>query len=133
MPLRKPTRLEEKKMLRHPSAAPLLVIGGLIITLTGCGHSAPPASQSQSANSQIDARQATKDQPSATPAATSTAQPVPATKLESLEVGAAKPVHQHGKYYLAGQPAAEDFATWKEKGVRTVITLRTPGEIDWDE
>jgi protein tyrosine phosphatase (PTP) superfamily phosphohydrolase (DUF442 family) len=67
------------------------------------------------------------------------AQPSPAdppravATLEKIEVGAATPVHQFGRYYLAGQPAEEDFATWKDKGVRTVISLRTPGEIDWDE
>jgi len=56
-----------------------------------------------------------------------------AARLERVEVGAANPVHQHGRYYLAGQPAEGDFAEWKNKGVRTVISLRTPGEIDWDE
>jgi protein tyrosine phosphatase (PTP) superfamily phosphohydrolase (DUF442 family) len=53
--------------------------------------------------------------------------------LEKVQVGAASPVHQHGRYYLAGQPAEGDFAEWKIKGVRTVISLRTPGEINWDE
>jgi protein tyrosine phosphatase (PTP) superfamily phosphohydrolase (DUF442 family) len=56
-----------------------------------------------------------------------------AARLAKVQVGAANPVHQHGRYYLAGQPAEGDFAEWKTKGVRTVISLRTPGEIDWDE
>jgi protein tyrosine phosphatase (PTP) superfamily phosphohydrolase (DUF442 family) len=54
-------------------------------------------------------------------------------QLVPIEVGAARPVHQFGQYYLGGQPAAEDLIAWKERGVRTVISLRTPGEIDWDE
>jgi uncharacterized protein (TIGR01244 family) len=50
-----------------------------------------------------------------------------------MELGAARPIHQFGRYYLAGQPAEADLAAWKDRGVRTVLTLRTPGEIDWDE
>jgi uncharacterized protein (TIGR01244 family) len=34
---------------------------------------------------------------------------------------------------LAGQPAPEDLATWKAQGVKTVVNLRKPDEIDWDE
>jgi uncharacterized protein (TIGR01244 family) len=50
-----------------------------------------------------------------------------------VEVGTTTPVHQFGNYYLAGQPSEADLALWKEKGVRTIISLRTSGEIDWDE
>jgi uncharacterized protein (TIGR01244 family) len=56
-----------------------------------------------------------------------------AGRLQPIELGAARPVHQFGRYYLGGQPAEADLAAWKERGVRTVISLRTPGEIDWDE
>jgi uncharacterized protein (TIGR01244 family) len=67
-----------------------------------------------------------------TPAGTVDADAVVA-QLEAIDGGEAQPAHKSGKYYLAGQPAEGEFADWKAKGVRTVISLRTPGEIDWDE
>lgn len=91
---------------------------GLGLALYGCGRADRPVATSPPPASQPVV-------PPALPAAE--------TRLESVEVGAAKPVHQFGNYYLAGQPAAADFATWKDKGVRTVISLRAAGEIDWDE
>jgi protein tyrosine phosphatase (PTP) superfamily phosphohydrolase (DUF442 family) len=54
-------------------------------------------------------------------------------RLEVIDGGAARPAHKFGNYYLTGQPTEPELAEWKAKGVRTVISLRTPGEIDWDE
>ena len=54
-------------------------------------------------------------------------------KLRRVEVGDTKPAHQCGAFYLAGQPAKEDLAKWKARGVRTVINLRMPQETDWNE
>ena len=35
--------------------------------------------------------------------------------------------------YLAGQPSIEDLATFKVQGVKTVVSLRMPGEAPWEE
>lgn len=54
-------------------------------------------------------------------------------KLEACELGRTYNVHRLGKIYLAGQPSADDFAIAKNEGIRTVINLRTPGEMRFDE
>lgn len=54
-------------------------------------------------------------------------------KLEACELGAISKIHRLGDIYLAGQPSADDFATAKKAGVKTVINLRTAPELDWDE
>lgn len=55
----------------------------------------------------------------------------PAVKDSAL--GKTRNVHACGKLFLAGQPTQADIATIKDKGIKRVITLRTDGEIDWDE
>lgn len=35
--------------------------------------------------------------------------------------------------YASGQPTQEQLAVLADSGIRHVISLRTPGEIDWDE
>lgn len=55
-------------------------------------------------------------------------------KLEACELGSTNNVHRLGKIYLAGQPSAADFAIAKKQdGINTVINLRTPGEMRFDE
>lgn len=54
-------------------------------------------------------------------------------KLEAAELGSTRNVHSFGKTLLCGQPAAEDFAEAKRRGIETIITLRQPGEVEWDE
>ena len=54
-------------------------------------------------------------------------------KLEACEIGKTYNVHRFGKIYLAGQPSADDFAIAKKEGITTVINLRTPGEMRFDE
>lgn len=54
-------------------------------------------------------------------------------KLEACELGSTYNVHRFGKIYLAGQPSADDFVTAKKEGIKTVINLRTPGEMRFDE
>ena len=61
-----------------------------------------------------------------------TAQAKP-NKIESSELGSAKNVHRLGNLFFSGQFAQVDIATLKEHGVTRVITLRTDGEIEWDE
>lgn len=56
----------------------------------------------------------------------------PAT-LQPVDLGAAKPAHVVGKVYLAGQPDEGEMPQLKEKGIKTIVTLRTEGEVPWDE
>ena len=53
--------------------------------------------------------------------------------LEEIELGSTKNVHQRGNIIFAGQFQAADIPAIKEAGVTQVISLRTEGEIDWDE
>ena len=54
-------------------------------------------------------------------------------KLEACKLGSTYNVHRLGKVYLAGQPSADDFAIAKKDGIKTVINLRMPGEMRFDE
>jgi protein tyrosine phosphatase (PTP) superfamily phosphohydrolase (DUF442 family) len=54
-------------------------------------------------------------------------------RLEAVEVGTMTPVHSCGELLLAGQPAPEDLKLLKERGVKTIISVRHADEIDWDE
>jgi uncharacterized protein (TIGR01244 family) len=54
----------------------------------------------------------------------------PATAaVEKAPLGDILNVSRTGDLYLCGQPTAGDIARLKEQGVKTVITLRTPGEV----
>ncbi len=69
--------------------------------------------------------------------ATSAAQAQPATaekpKLEKAELGRTVNVHRFGNIWMAGQFTPDDIAKLKEAGITTVVTLRTDGELTWDE
>lgn len=54
-------------------------------------------------------------------------------KLTKSDLGSTKPVHRAGDVFLAGQPLPSDFEQLAKDGFETVVTLRTPGEINWDE
>lgn len=54
-------------------------------------------------------------------------------KLEKKKLGTTRPVHALGNIYLAGQPQPEDLANMKSEGIKTIITLRKPQEVPWDE
>ncbi len=54
-------------------------------------------------------------------------------KVEATKLGKTRNVHACGNLFLAGQPTPEDIAILKQKGIQRVITLRTDGEVDWDE
>lgn len=56
-----------------------------------------------------------------------------APTLRSEQLGTIRNVHAFGKNLLCGQPSAEDIAAAKKRGIKVVVTLRTKGEIDWDE
>lgn len=53
--------------------------------------------------------------------------------LVATELGSIQRIHAAGEVFLAGQPAAADLEKAREAGIRTVITLRREGELDWDE
>ncbi len=53
--------------------------------------------------------------------------------VKESKLGTTKNVHVCGSLYLAGQPSAADIEVFKKKGIKRVITLRTDGEVSWDE
>lgn len=53
--------------------------------------------------------------------------------LEPAFLGSTDNVHRFGRIWLASQPSKEDLQIAGELGVLTVVCLRKPGEIDWDE
>ena len=55
------------------------------------------------------------------------------THVVEAQLGSTPNLHRSGSVLLSGQPTAADLATAKADGVQTVVTLRTPGEIEWDE
>lgn len=69
------------------------------------------------------------------PAAAAEEQALPdgSPKLQPVDLGAAEPAHRVGQVYLAGQPDEEDVPGLKAKGIKTVVSLRTDGEVSWDE
>jgi len=80
------------------------------------------------------ARAGAAPSPAASPAPSPAPAPAAAApKLEALTWGTVERMHRYGGIYLASQPSKEDFELAKESGVRTVVNLRKPGEIDWDE
>jgi ubiquinone/menaquinone biosynthesis C-methylase UbiE/protein tyrosine phosphatase (PTP) superfamily phosphohydrolase (DUF442 family) len=58
--------------------------------------------------------------------------PVPAA-VESSALGQTRNVHRCGQLYCAGQFTPEDVSLLKETGIQRVISLRTEGEVDWDQ
>jgi uncharacterized protein (TIGR01244 family) len=53
--------------------------------------------------------------------------------LREAELGSTNNVHAVGNIYLAGQPTPDDMNALTERGVKTVVCLRKPGEVDYDE
>ena len=54
-------------------------------------------------------------------------------KLETPKLGSIKNVHKCDSLFLAGQFTEDDIAKLKEANIRKVITLRTEGEVSWNE
>jgi len=71
----------------------------------------------------------------ATEAAKAPESPVPVTEtVEPYTCGAIPNLHIQGGVMLSGQPTADDLRAAAELGVRTVLDVRTPGELkDFDE
>ena len=53
--------------------------------------------------------------------------------IAAAELGGTKNVHQRDNLYFGGQFSSDDIATLQAKNIKRVMTLRTDGEIDWDE
>ena len=57
-----------------------------------------------------------------------------AVDLEEIEaLGLRNLKNPEGKFYTSGQPTKEDLDALSEAGVQNVVSVRTEGEIDWDE
>lgn len=54
-------------------------------------------------------------------------------KVIDAELGATRNVHRAGDLWLGGQFTEADIARLKAAGIQRVITLRTPGEVAWEE
>jgi uncharacterized protein (TIGR01244 family) len=54
-------------------------------------------------------------------------------ELCEAELGDAAPVHAVGNIFLAGQPQENKIAGLADRGIKTVVSLRKPEELDWDE
>ena len=76
-------------------------------------------------------------QPSGTPAAdggTAANPTAEATRrIAQRSIGTIEPLHAHGSVYFAGQPSSDDMAKLKEAGIKTIVNLRTAGELTFDE
>lgn len=55
-------------------------------------------------------------------------------QLEACKLGDIHKISRFDSVFLAGEPTEDDFKLAKEKeGIKTVINLRMPDELDWDE
>ena len=54
-------------------------------------------------------------------------------QLEPAKCGKVQQLHVLDDIYLAGQPSKDDFKAFKERGVKSVVNLRTKEELDWDK
>ena len=57
----------------------------------------------------------------------------PPPVLTATEFGEMPNTHALGDILTGGQLTRADLQLAKQRGVRTVVTLRTPGEVEWDE
>jgi protein tyrosine phosphatase (PTP) superfamily phosphohydrolase (DUF442 family) len=124
--------LEDREMKCVANRFAWFFVLGLIVSTSGCAESDAPVVAGEGA---AVSDSESPEVPKIADAGAAVAEPpAPAElQLESIDAGAAGPAHKFGNYYLMGQPTEAELADWKSKGVRTIISLRTPGEIDWDE
>ncbi len=55
------------------------------------------------------------------------------TEVQKADLGSTKNAHVVGNIYLSGQFTPEDISEIQKAGIERVITLRTDGELKWDE
>jgi len=53
--------------------------------------------------------------------------------IEKSKLGSAVNVHQCGNLFTAGQFTKDDIAALQKAEIKKIVSLRTDGEIDWDE
>ena len=53
--------------------------------------------------------------------------------VEAAELGGTVNVHRAGSLWFGGQFQPQDLKVLEQQGIRRVITLRTEGEVQWDE
>ncbi len=56
-----------------------------------------------------------------------------ANTIEDATLGSTVNVHKFGNLFFGGQFSAEDLPQISKEGITRIITLRTEGEVDWDE
>ena len=96
----------------------------LVLLATSLCHSqsaAPPADTPPAAEVPLASNPTGKKQPAKPPA------------LEEKSLGDITPVHALGDIYLAGQPSPEDLQLLKKQGIKTIISVRPPSEVSFDE
>ena len=54
-------------------------------------------------------------------------------KLEPANIGSTTNTFRAGGIWLAAQPSMDDIRLLPELGIKTIISLRKPEELDWDE
>ena len=59
--------------------------------------------------------------------------PADEPRLTEATLGSTRNVHVYEQCYLAGQPSEEDLKLAKESGIKTIINLRKPDELKYDE
>lgn len=82
----------------------------------------------------VDARQKATDVSQDTTAGQSTeTQKDTDQQLCRDQCGAIKQLHRLGGIYLAGQPSVDDLKKARDRGIKTIVSLREPKELNWDE
>jgi len=56
-----------------------------------------------------------------------------ASTVQTAALGSTDNVYKCGNLFFSGQFSAEDLSQISGEGITRIITLRTDGEIDWDE
>ena len=103
---------------------------GLLGLLAFVGATPPPIAACYVCGGDPPAARAPEEPAAAKASGSSLRAPRP---VETASLGNAVNVHRCGDLYLAGQFEPRDVAALNEAGIRRVVTLRTDGEIDWDE
>lgn len=124
--LRASARVRSRLARKLLPAAMLAAFAGLAAASLGGGAGAAAPKPTPAASAAIASK------PTADPA---DSLPWPeARPIKKVAVGNAPIVTSFGKFvYFAGQPGPEDLALFKQKGVKTVINLRAPAEMKFDE
>lgn len=97
----------------------------LLLLLASC-HVAPEAGPVQGESAVVAAAAtATATAPSASPSAQEALAPATCGSIQQL--------HAIGGVLLAGQPSEADLKVAREDGIKTIVSLRKPAEVPWDE